>query len=286
MSKKKNIFRLKQTMTETETETLLNYIQKGSLPTQQEWGIILSTLHVQIALKCVRYAHHIESRCLRAVIKRQHQRLFQEVVRKITAIPPNIINVVMSVNSFYLYTCLNRGLDPNQVMANNQTPLEYACRNYCLQHIQVLLSSNKIIVHKNIFSFMLRKIRLRRFAGMAFKRCNDDVTPNMIVEILAANVSEALICVMEKLEEKYKGKQIWTEICFMLRCPISLEYSTDLVKTPSNHYFDKECLLVWVRNHQNNPLTREQLYESDLIDRNTFLPQLVNEINQKIKRLV
>jgi hypothetical protein len=72
----------------------------------------------------------------------------------------------------------------------------------------------------------------------------------------------------------------------MLRCPISLEYSTDLVKTPSNHNFDKECLLVWVRNHQNNPLTREQLYESDLIDRNTFLPQLVNEINQKIKRLV
>tara|TARA_B110000902_G_C13919861_1_gene441647 strand:- start:132 stop:422 length:291 start_codon:yes stop_codon:yes gene_type:complete len=91
---------------------------------------------------------------------------------------------------------------------------------------------------------------------------------------------------MEKLEKKFKENVIWVEMTHMLRCPISLEYSTDLVKTPSNHFFDRDCLLTWVRAHANNPMTRETLHVSDLQGRNEFLPELIDELQLKIKQLL
>jgi len=277
--------RFRQTMTKTEAEKLIKCISAGFVPTQKQWVTILTTLHVRIALQCVEIVQELDPICLLGVIRRQHRQLFHEVIQKIPEIPPDTINILMTKNPFYLNVCLNNGLNPNGQMKNNQTPLNYACRNFRMQHMQVLLRHPGTVVTENMCRFMLRQIRLRRFAGMAVKMCNEDVTPNMIVEILAANVSAALICVMGNLEEKYKGNSIWSDICFMLRCPISLEYSTDLVKTPSGHFFDRECLLIWVRAHSNNPLTREKLYESDLIDRNHFLPQFVSELQQKIQLL-
>ena len=277
--------RFRQTMTKTEAEKLIKCISAGFVPTQKQWVTILTTLHVRIALQCVEIVQKMDPICLLGVIKRQHRQLFQEVVQKIPEIPPNTINTLMTINPFYLFTCLNNGLNPNELMTNNQTPLNYACRNFRLQHIQVLLCHSGTLVSENMCRFMLRQKRLRRFAVMAVKLCNDDFTPNMIIEILQANVSAPLIFVMDQLEEKYKGNSIWTDICFMLRCPISLEYSADLVLTPSGHYFDRECLLIWVRAHANNPLTREKLLETDLISRNKFLPRFVEEITQKIQLL-
>ena len=277
--------RFRQTMTKTEAEKLIKCISAGFVPTQKQWVTILTTLHVRIALQCVEIVQELDPICLLGVIRRQHRQLFHEVIQKIPEIPPDTINILMTKNPFYLNVCLNNGLNPNGQMKNNQTPLNYACRNFRMQHMQVLLRHPGTVVTENMCRFMLRQIRLRRFAGMAVKMCNEDVTPNMIVEILAANVSAALICVMGNLEEKYKGNSIWSDICFMLRCPISLEYSTNLVKTPSGHFFDRECLLIWVRAHSNNPLTREKLYESDLIGRNHFLPQFVSELQQKIQLL-
>jgi hypothetical protein len=285
-TEKNNRIRFRQPMTKTETEKLIRCISAGFVPTQKQWITILTTLHVRIALQCVEIVQELDPICLLGVIRRQHRQLFQEVVQKIPEIPPNTINVLMTIHPFYLFTCLNNGLDPNQLMSNNQTPLIFACRNFRLQHIQVLLCRSGTLVSENMCLFILRQKRLRRFARQAVKLCNDDVTPNMIVEILQANVSAALICVMGKLEKKYKGLAVWTDICFMLRCPISLEYSTDLVLTPSSHYFDRECLLIWVRAHTNNPLTREKLYEADLIKRNQFLPRFVEEITQKIQLLM
>ena len=273
-------------MSKKQSDKLIKCISAGFVPTQKQWKIILSTLHVRIALQCVEIVQELDPSCLLGVIRRQHRQLFQEVVQKIPEIPPNTINVLMTTNPFYLFTCLNNGLNPNQLMTNNQTPLNYACRNFRLQHIQVLLCHSGTLVSENMCRFLLRQKRLQRFARQALKLCNDDFTPNIIIDILAANVSAALIFVMGKLEKTYKGNSIWTDICFMLRCPISLEYSTDLVLTPSGHYFDKECLLIWVRAHTNNPLTREKLYEADLIRRNQFLPRFVEEITQKIQLLV
>jgi hypothetical protein len=278
--------RFRQTMTKTEAEKLIKCISEGFLPTQKQWKTIIRTLHVRIALECVSIISELDKSCLKTAIERQHRQLFQEVVQKIPEIPPNTINTLMTINPFYLFTCLNNGLNPNQLMTNNQTPLNYACRNFRLQHIQVLLCHSGTLVSENMCRFMLRQKRLRRFAVMAVKLCNDDFTPNMIIEILQANVSAPLIFVMDQLEEKYKGNSIWTDICFMLRCPISLEYSADLVLTPSGHYFDRECLLIWVRAHANNPLTREKLLETDLISRNKFLPRFVEEITHKIQLLM
>lgn len=212
MDKKKDSrIRFRQHMTKTETEKLIRCISAGFLPTRKQWVTILTTLHVRIALQCVEIVQKLDPICLLVVIRRQHRQLFQEVVQKIPEIPPNTIDALMSIDSFYLSACLNYGLNPNHFMTNNQTPLNYACRNYRLQHIQLLLSHSSTLVSSNMCRFMLRQIRLRRFAGMAVKKCNDDVTPNMIVEILAANVSVALICVMDmdNSEKARKQSNVW-----------------------------------------------------------------------------
>ena len=87
------------------------------------------------------------------------------------------------------------------------------------------------LVSENMCRFLLRQKRLQRFARQALKLCNDDFTPNIIIDILAANVSAALICVMANFEKKYKGS-IWTDICTLSKIRIpqiyipSLKYCT------------------------------------------------------------
>tara|TARA_B100000795_G_scaffold215121_1_gene168924 strand:- start:790 stop:1641 length:852 start_codon:yes stop_codon:yes gene_type:complete len=272
------------TMTKKEAQKVVEYITTGLIPSQEQWVTILTTLHVRIALQCVLNIKEMESYCLVPVVKRQHQRLFQEVVRKIKQIPLNTINILMTVNAFYLYTCLNQGLDPNGLMTNGHCPLSFACRYNRLQHIQTLLGNSKIIVSRNLCRFMLRHRPQHRFVSRAIQLCTD-ITPDLIPEALEANISAALIIIMEKLEEKFKGNSIWMEMGHLLRCPISLEFTTDLVQTPSKHIFDRVCLLTWVNSHSSNPMTREQLHESDFIKRREFLPVLIEELQQKIQQL-
>lgn len=269
-------------MSKKQSDKLIRCLSAGFLPSVKQWFTIIRTLHVRIALECVRICKELNCSCLKPAIERQHQRLFQEVMQKIPEMPPNIINTLMAVKPFYLGICLNNGLDPNFPMSNKQTPLEYACRNSRLLHIHVLLSNASTVVSSNICCYMFRQIKLRRFACKAVQMCND-ITPNMIIETLVANTSAALICVMEKLENKYRGNPIWTELCFTLRCPISLEYSSDLVRTPSGHFFDRECLMIWVRAHANNPMTREKIHTSDLLERKSFLREFVSKLQQKIQ---
>ena len=89
---------------------------------------------------------------------------------------------------------------------------------------------------------------------------------------------------MAKLETTYEDKTQWNEITHMLRCPISQDYSTDLVKTPiNNHYYDRIQLLTWVRSKGTDPQTRASLKESDLLLRSEFLSEYAHLLQQKLQ---
>jgi len=108
----------------------------------------------------------------------------------------------------------------------------------------------------------------------------------MILEAIVANVTSALCSIMSKLETNYEDRPEWNEITHMLRCPISHDYSADLVKTPiNNHYYDRVQLLTWVRSKGTDPMTRAPLQESDLLLRSEFLSEYAKSLQQKIQEL-
>ena len=72
----------------------------------------------------------------------------------------------------------------------------------------------------------------------------------------------------------------------MMQCPILSDYTTDIVKTPVNdHYYDRQSLLKCVREKGTDPMTREDLLESDLLLRSEFLKEYATALQVKIKKL-
>ena len=132
---------------------------------------------------------------------------------------------------------------------------------------------------------MIRQPKQQKYAERAIELCKD-VVPSMILEAVVANVTSALCSIMRKLEPKYESNSNWEEITHMMMCPILSDYTTDIVKTPLNdHYYDRQSLLQWVRSKGNDPLTREELQESDLLIRSEFLKEYATSLQSKIKNL-
>jgi hypothetical protein len=275
--------RFKRALTKNDRTMLERCLESGYKPTMQQWMTIISRLHVSTALTCVQFAEHLQNLCITAAIRRQHKKLFKEVVSKVDIIPRTQIDVLMSVPSYYLKICLNRGLDPNIPLKNRRLPLEHACAHSRIDHIQILLGDTRTTVSSTVCRFMIRQPKQQQFADKAITLC-DDIVPNMILEAIVANVSTALCSIINKIEKDYENNDKWEEIVHMLRCPISQDYTSDLVKTPINdHYYDRMQLLTWVRAKGTDPLTREKLCESDLLLRSEFLPEYASTLQKKIQ---
>ena len=260
-------------------------LESGYQPTVAEWLQIIGKMHVSTALNCVTLTRTLQTQCVSAAIRRQHKTLFKEVLERVESVPPSQMEHLMSVPAYYLEVCLNRGLDPNVKLKNKRLPLEHACAHSRIGHIEILLKDTRTSVSQNVCRFMIRQTKQQTFADKAIELC-DEIVPNMILEAIVANVTTALCSIMDKLESKYEEDPKWEEVTHMLRCPISQDYSTDLVKTPLNdHYYDRVQLLTWVRAKGTDPQTREPLQERDLLLRSEFLKEYALVLQSKIKVL-
>ena len=277
--------RFKKAMRRNDSTTMRVCLESGYQPTVQEWLQIIGKMHVATALNCVGLARTLQTPCISAAVRRQHKKLFKEVIDRVESVPITQMETLMAVPAYYLEICLNRGLDPNVKLKNKRLPLEHACANSRIGHIEILLKDSRTSVSQNVCRFMIRQTKQQKFADKAIELC-DDVVPNMILEAIVANVTTALCSIMEKLESKYESNPKWDEVTHMLRCPISQDYSADLVKTPINeHYYDRVQLLTWVRSKGTDPQTREPLQESDLLLRSEFLKEYALVLQKKIKEL-
>lgn len=260
-------------------------LDAGYRPTVNQWVNIVSKMHVSTALGCVTRATSMDPACISAAVRRQHRVLFKEVVNRVERIPRSQMESLMSVPAYYLEVCLQKGLDPNITLKNRRLPLEHACAHSRIAHIEILLADPRTTVSTTVCRFVIRQQRQQHFAERAIELCNG-IVPNMILEAIVANVTTALCSIMAKLEHKYEDNPKWDEITHLLRCPISQDYSTDLVKTPvNNHYYDRVQLLTWVRAKGTDPMTRAALQESDLLLRTEFLSDYAVSLQQKIKEL-
>lgn len=277
--------RFRKALKKNKITVLKRCLESGYIPSDSQWLTIISRLHVNSALSCLHLARTLSNNCVTVAIRRQHKKLFKEVVTRVDIIPQSQIDVLMSVPAYYLEVCLNRGLDPNLKLKNHRLPLEHACAHSRIAHIEILLNDTRTTVSQNVCRFMIRQTKQQKFAEKAIELC-ENIVPDMILEAIVANVTSALCSIMSKLETIYESKPEWNEITHMLRCPISHDYSADLVKTPiNNHYYDRVQLLTWVRSKGTDPMTRAPLQESDLLLRSEFLSEYAKSLQQKIQEL-
>jgi|TARA_B110000977_G_scaffold176227_1_gene231680 hypothetical protein len=277
--------RFRKALKTNKITVLQRCLESGYIPSDSQWLTIISRLHVNSALNCLHLARTLSTKCVTVAIRRQHKKLFKEVVTRVDIIPQSQIDVLMSVPAYYLEVCLNRGLDPNLKLKNHRLPLEHACAHSRIAHIEILLNDTRTTVSQNVCRFMIRQTKQQKFAEKAIELC-ENIVPDMILEAIVANVTSALCSIMSKLETNYEDRPEWNEITHMLRCPISHDYSADLVKTPiNNHYYDRVQLLTWVRSKGTDPMTRAPLQESDLLLRSEFLSEYAKSLQQKIQEL-
>lgn len=279
--------RFKLALKKNDASMLVRCLESGYVPTLQQWTAIIGKMHVNSAIQCIRAAgtNTFEAPCIVAAIRRQHRKLFKEVMTRVDIVPRHQMESLMAVPAYYLEVCLNKGLDPNIPLKNKRLPLEHACAHSRIAHIEILLKDTRTAVSQNVCRFMIRQNKQQKFAPRAIELC-DDIVPNMILEAIVANVTSALTSIMAKLEDKYEENPKWDDITHMLRCPISQDYSTDLVKTPVNdHYYDRVQLLTWVKSKGTDPLTRAPLQESDLLLRSEFLSEYARILQAKIQEL-
>lgn len=279
------VMRFKRALRKNNSTMLQRCLESGYIPTIQEWLCIIGKMHVSTALVCVSLSRTLETPCIAAAIRRQHKKLFKEVMSRVDAVPRNHMQTLMTAPAFYLEICLNKGLDPNIPLKNNRLPLEHACAHSRISHIEILLKDTRTSVSQNVCRFMIRQTKQQKFADRAIELC-DDIVPSMILEAIVANVTSALVSIMEKLESKYGNHPHWDDLTHMMTCCILNDYTTDIVKTPVNdHYYDRQSILKWVRTKGTDPLTREPLQESDLLLRSEFLKDYAKILQAKIQQL-
>lgn len=279
--------RFRIALKKNDSNMLVRCLESGYVPSIQQWTNIIGKMHVATAIHCINAASSttLEAPCIVAAIRRQHRKLFKEVMTRVDIVPRAQMESLMAVPAYYLEVCLNKGLDPNIPLKNRRLPLEHACAHSRIAHIEILLNDTRTAVSQNVCRFMIRQTKQQKFAPRAIELC-DDIVPNMILEAIVANVTSALSSIMEKLETEYEEKTGWDDITHMLRCPISQDYSADLVKTPVNdHYYDRVQLLTWVKSKGTDPMTREPLQESDLLLRSEFLSDYAKILQAKIQEL-
>tara|TARA_B100000780_G_scaffold177291_1_gene124321 strand:+ start:2611 stop:3669 length:1059 start_codon:yes stop_codon:yes gene_type:complete len=277
--------RFKKAIRINDSTTLIKCLESGFKPTTLQWLKIVGKMHVATALNCVKLARTLEAPCILGAIRRQHRGLFKEVLARVNEVPRTQMENLMTVPAFYLGVCLDKGLDPNVRLKNNRLPLEHACSHSRIAHIEILLKDERTTVSQNVCRFVIRQAKQQKFADRAIELC-EDIVPNMILEAVVANVTGALRSIMKKLEPKYESNSEWDDITHMMQCPILSDYTTDIVKTPINdHYYDRQSLLKWVREKGTDPMTREDLRESDLLLRSEFLKEYATELQAKIKKL-
>jgi len=277
--------RFRKALRRNDLNGLKTCLESGYKPSVLDWLTIISKMHVTTALSCVSLSRTLESPCISAAIRRQHKTLFKEVITRVSEVPESYMEHLMVAPAYYLEVCLNKGLNPNIPLKNKRLPLEHACANSRIAHIEILLKDTRTSVSQNVCRFMIRQSKQQQFAEKAIELC-ENIVPNMILEAIVANVTSALVSIMAKLEDVFETHPKWDEITHLLRCPISQDYSTDLVKTPVNdHYYDRTQLLTWVRAKGTDPMTRESLQESDLLLRSEFLKDYAKILQVKIQQL-
>ena len=154
--------------------------------------------------------------------------------------------------------------------------LEMAVRKQKVKHVERLLKHPATKLTTRASNLIIKNKIMKKFMGLLFER-GLPADPSYVIKALKKNDTELLQGAITSLES---NSSVWEQIAEKLRCPILANVSTDLVQTPQGQYYDRVALTEWVASHHTDPLTRQQLYMSDLRDRAEILPEILDYIKE------
>ena len=74
------VMRFRKALRKNDSTMLQRCLESGYKPAIQEWLCIIGKMHVATALACVSLSRTLETPCIAAAIRRQHKKLFKEVM--------------------------------------------------------------------------------------------------------------------------------------------------------------------------------------------------------------
>ena len=214
---------------------------------------------------------------LLAALKRRQINIFNAVLGKAKELPFTLPLTLILAPPIYLHRCLEAGMDVNEFKRHGETFLELAVRKQKVKHVERLLKHPRTKLTKRASNLILKNKIMKKFLNLLFER-GLPADPSYIIKALQKNDTPLLQGAISSLEEN--GPPIWTQIAEKLKCPILNEPSADLVQTPQGQLYDRQSLLQWINEHHTDPLTRQQLYSSDLRQRSEIIPELLEVIKE------
>lgn len=212
-----------------------------------------------------------------AALKRRQIDIFVAVLGKAIKMPYVIPQHLLLAPPIYLHRCLESGLDPNEFTRHGETFLEIAARKQKVKHVERLLKHPRTKLTTRASNLIIKNKIMKKFMGLLFER-GLPADPSYVIKALKKNDTELLQGAIASLENS--GPRCWAAIAEKLRCPILASPTADLVQTPQGQYYDRVALTEWVASHHTDPLTRQQLYMSDLRDRADILPEILDYIKE------
>jgi hypothetical protein len=210
-----------------------------------------------------------------AALKRRQIKIFNAVLGKVNEFPFNLpLNLILAP-PIYLHRCLEAGMNVNEFKRHGETFLEFAVRKQKVKHVERLLKHPRTKLTKRASNMILKNKIMKKFLHLLFER-GMPADPSYVIKALQKNDTELLQGAISSLETN--GPPIWREIAEKLKCPILNSQTADLVQTPQGQFYDRQSILQWINTNHTDPLTREQLYSSDLRERSEIIPELIEAI--------
>lgn len=214
--------------------------------------------------------HHVM-----AALKRRNLDVFVQVLSKTRKLPFTLPMYLLLAPPIYLHRCLEAGMDVNSFKRHGETFLEMAVRKQKVKHVERLLKHPSTKLTTRASNMIIKNKVMKKFMGLLFER-GLPADPSYVIKALKKNDTDLLQGALASLEQH--GPRCWEAVIEKLKCPILANVSADFVQTPQGQIYDRVALTEWVSAHHTDPLTREQLYITDLRQRGEILPEILDFI--------
>lgn len=263
-------------------KNILYAVESGLKPSTDILCLMVQMCHASVVEASIEALEEIDVRVLKNAMKRQYEPLFCKIVPKVKRIHGSILEMFVEYKAQFLFHALQHNLDPNTPLKNGERLIEKCYRKRKYQSVYVLLHTKCIEIPDTLMNKLLRHVE---YIPLCLQH-GAKASPQFIITALELNNKGMLLEVASHLENQYASQKAWDTIKDTLTCPITAEWTTNLVRTPAGHYYDRDAIRRWVMEHNNDPMTRQEIQTHDLQERVRCLPELKSSLQTLIQQLV
>ena len=194
---------------------------------------------------------------LLAALKRRQYNIFVSVLKKSKTFLPAMPFYLLQAPPKYLLDCVKAGM-PTDGKKHGESLLEIAVRKRKKKHVRILLQNNAPLSKTATYGIIKH---MKQYLNLLFAK-GLPASPSYVYYAIKHKNTSLLQGALKYLEKEEK----WAKVAEYLTCPILNTPTADIVQTPQGQIYDKQCITQWINNKHTDPLTREHLYITDLLE--------------------